>query len=157
MTLLAVIPKRTFRSGEAGTVSCLSPLDRAEILVNGMVAKTIKSGGQAASKRRSFAITNFDETVTVQGSGWIAVRAFEWHPNHRIRFAHTAPVFVDVPGQKQAPYKDEVEHFIDRIEREIGRHRTVLGPDAFDEYQEALTTYRELQGRAIDRPVVARQ
>jgi hypothetical protein len=139
-----------------GSVSSLAPLDRAEIIVNGMIAKTIKGHGKAAQKE-GHSVTTIDETISLQGSGWIAVRAFESHPNHQIRFAHTAPAFIDVPSQRQAPYKDEVEHFIERIEREIARHRGVLSPDALDEYQEALATYRELQGRAIDRPAVSRQ
>lgn len=135
----------------AGFVSSWMPLDRVEILVNGMVAKTIKRS-EIPSSKETETVTKIDEPITVHGSGWIAVRAFEFNPNHRIRFAHTAPVFVDVPGQRQAPYKDEVEHFVERMEREVGRHRGVLSPDAIDEYQEALTIYRDLEKRAIERP-----
>lgn len=134
-----------------GSISSLAPLERIEIIVNGMVSKSI-AGSLDPSADKCPHFLKLDETISVNGSGWVAVRAFESLPNRRIRFAHTAPVFVDVPGQRLAPYKDEVEHFVERIEREIARNREVLSPDALDEYQEALGTYKELQVRAIERP-----
>ena len=97
----------------AGTVSSLSPLDRIEIIVNGMVSKTIKAATLRGPKE-THSVATIDETIIVKGSGWIAVRAFETQPNRRIRFAHSAPVFIDVPGQRQPPYRDEVEHFVAR-------------------------------------------
>ncbi len=148
----------TFQGGANGTpirivgsVSSLAPLDRVEILVNGVVSKTIHSTGRAAINDDPF-VTAIDETIQVEGSGWIAVRSFDSRADHRIRFAHTSPVFVEVPGQSQAPFLDEVDHFIERIEREIERHRGVLDAETLDEYQEALAIYRDLRGRAIERP-----
>ena len=141
-----------------GSVSSLLPLDRIEILVNGNIAKTILGSKQANEVPTTKPhLTDIQETITIDGSGWIAVRCFDARPDRRIRFAHTAPVFVDVIGQPQAPYKDEVDHFVERIEREIERHRAVLSKDAVEEYQEARAIYHERQSKAIERPVSANQ
>jgi hypothetical protein len=129
-----------------GTVESLSTIDRIEILVNGEVARTIKPPHTTSPSGVSFA--TLDETVSVDGSGWLAVRCFEARPDKRVRFAHTAPVFVDVPRKPLAPKKAEVEHFVERIERELARHKGVLNADALDEYREALAIYRELLARA---------
>lgn len=135
----------------AGTVSSLSPIDRVEIVVNGNIAKTIKGGSRNGAKVSSYE-EKIDETIAVKSTSWVAVRCFESRPGNRVRFAHSAPVFVEIPGTHQPLYKDEIEHFVERIEREIARHKGVLNPDALDEYQEALSVYKELQKRAIDRP-----
>ncbi|MBC8114978.1 MAG: hypothetical protein H7062_11400, partial [Candidatus Saccharimonas sp.] len=129
-----------------GTVQSLATIDRIEILVNGDVARTIKTPHTTSPSGVSTG--TLDETVVIDGSGWLAVRCFEARPDKRVRFAHTAPVFVDVPGKPLAPKKVEVEHFVERIERELARHKGVLNADAIEEYQEALTIYRELLARA---------
>lgn len=146
---------RTIR-GENGTASVrvtgdvrsLAPIDRIEILVNGDVVRTIRPPGQTKPNGPSFSAASVDETISFDSSGWLAVRCFEAHPEKRIRFAHTAPVFIDIPGQPQAPKKAEVEHFVERIERELARHKDVLNADALDEYREALAIYRELLAKA---------
>ena len=129
-----------------GTVQSLATIDRIEILINGEVARAIKPPHTTSPSGVSTG--TLDETVAVDGSGWLAVRCFEARPDKRVRFAHTAPVFVDVPGVPLAPRKVEVEHFIERIERELARHKDVLNADALDEYREALSIYRELLARA---------
>ena len=133
-----------------GTVQSLNSLGRIEVMVNGNIAQTISRSVQVRGEDQVHAV-DIDETVLMDGSGWLAVRCFESRSDQRIRFAHSAPVFVDVPGQPQAPYQDEVEHFEERMEQEVKRNHGVLSPDAFDEYQEALAIYRGLQERAIKR------
>ena len=135
-----------------GTIKSLVPLGRIEVIVNGNIAKTLMPSDVSATadKSRQFEV---DETVVIEGTGWMAIRCFEFRPDHRIRFAHTAPIFVDVPGKEQIPFIDEVEHFVDRIEREIARNRETLTPDALDEYNEAVAIYHKLLGRAIELPV----
>ena len=128
-----------------GVVESLPSIDRVELIVNGAVART----ATLKWKQRSDNVTEVevDEIIQLNGSGWLAVRCFEDRPDKRVRFAHTAPVFVDVPGQPLAPKKVEVEHFVERIERELARHKDVLNADALDEYREALAIYRELLSR----------
>ena len=129
-----------------GVVESMSKLDRVELIVNGAVVR------EATLKWKphlyGFSEAVVDEIIQLNGSGWLAVRCFEARPDKRVRFAHTAPVFVDVPGMPLAPRKVEVEYFIERIERELARHKDVLNADALDEYREALAIYRELLSRA---------
>lgn len=135
-----------------GTIQSLSPLERIEVIVNGNIARTIKPSASSGAVNSSRSVS-IDEAVLLPGSSWMAIRCFESQPDRRIRFAHTAPVFVSRKGTPLTPYRDEVEHFIERIEREISRNRGVISSDALDEYQEALTIYRDLKQRSIERPV----
>jgi len=133
-----------------GTVESLSPIDRIEFIVNGNVVKSIKTPDSTSPAGKPQRVL-IDETIVIEGSGWLAIRCFEARADRRIRFAHSAPVFVDVPRHPQHPFQDEVQHFVERIEREIARNRETLTPDAMEEYQEALSIYRELRGHAIER------
>ena len=89
-----------------------------------------------------------DQTISFDRSGWLTVCAYESVEGKRLRFAHSAPVFVEIPGKPTIPKKVEVEHFVDRIERELARHKGVLNADAIEEYNEALMIYRDLLSRA---------
>jgi hypothetical protein len=82
--------------------------------------------------------------LEVAESTWIAARCFEVLPNGRERFAHTAPVFIDVPGKPLRPRKAEIEYLISRVEGEIERNKDVLSPDALAEFREALAKYQEI-------------
>jgi hypothetical protein len=139
-----------------GIVQSLSPIHRIEILVNGNIVRTLSGSDVTQPEGNSYKLP-LQETIPIEGSSWLAVRCFEARPDGRIRFAHSAPVFIDVPGKPQSPYRDEVNHFIERMEREVSRNRDLLSPEAFDEYQQALSIYRELQQRSIDRPVAKKQ
>ena len=133
-----------------GTVESLSPIDRIEFIVNGNVVNSITTPNSTSPAGKPQRVL-IDETIVIEGSGWLAIRCFEARADRRIRFAHSAPVFVDVPRHPQHPFQDEVQHFVERIEREIARNRETLTPDAMEEYQEALSIYRELRGHAIER------
>lgn len=137
-----------------GLISNMMPLDRIEILVNGTVVKDVHQPQIQPASRRPV-VEKIDEMIRVEGTGWVAVRCFEKLHDGRLRFAHTAPVFVDRSGERPRPFNDEAQHFVERIEREIERHQGVLSPESLDEYQEALAIYRELLGRAVERPAPA--
>ena len=129
-----------------GVIESTGKIDRVEFIVNGDVRQPTKLKKTSRPDETHEVVV--DEVIEMNGSGWLAVRCFEARPDKRIRFAHTAPVFVEVLGQPLAPKQAEVEHFIERIERELARHKDVLNADALDEYREALAIYRELLGRA---------
>jgi hypothetical protein len=125
-----------------GALSAL-PLERLEVVVNGVVVRTItpanekrEDGGYASA---------IDETVPVESSSWIVVRCFEAHPDKRVRFAHTAPVHIDVQGQPLRPREAEIDFLIKRVEDQIARSKDVLPAAALDEYREALKTYRAIK------------
>lgn len=129
-----------------GMVESHSSLGRIEIIRNGDVIWS-EIPAQPTSPA-AHVKANIDQTVTFDRSGWVLVRCFENRPDKKIRFAHSAPVFVEIPGKPQIPKKFEVEHFVERIERELERHRGVLNADAIEEYGEALKIYRDLLARA---------
>ena len=129
-----------------GVVESTTSLGRIEIIQNGNVVWS-EIPAQPTSTRGHITAP-VDQTITFDRSGWLIVRCFENRPDKRIRFAHSAPIFVEIPGKPLVPKKAEVEHFVDRIERELARHRGVLNADAIDEYHEALMIYRDLLPRA---------
>lgn len=129
-----------------GVVESANLIGRIEIIQNGDIIETL-SPAKATATQGAFS-TSLDKTVPFDRSGWLIVRCFEEAPHKRIRFAHSAPVFVEMPGKPTIPKKVEVEHFVDRIERELARHQGVLSADAVDEYNEALSIYRELLSRS---------
>lgn len=126
-----------------GTVDSARPLGRIEIIRNGQVVDIVAPAQQPLNERtwRS----TFDKGIPVEETSWIAVRAFEGEPGYdRVRFAHSAPVFVDVPGRPLAPRQAEKEFLVRRMEIEIERNRDVLSEDELAEYQRALEVYRAL-------------
>ena len=77
-------------------------------------------------------------------STWFVVRCFETMPDGRERFAHSAPIFIDVNGKPLRPRKAEVEYLISRVQGEIERNKGVLS-------NEALAEYPTSPGRSIRR------
>ena len=60
---------------------------------------------------------DIDVAVPVHGSCWVAIRCFEARPDGRVRFAHSAPWHVDIPGSKVRPRKEETDFLIARMEK----------------------------------------
>jgi hypothetical protein len=87
----------------------------------------------------------FEHAVTLNGSGWIAVRCFEDRPDGKVSFAHSNPVFVDVEGHPQRPRLRDVEYFIQRMDFEIERNRDILTSEALAEYHAARDIYVKLR------------
>lgn len=122
------------------------PLDRIEILVNGEVWKRVKPAN-ATTDRGSYR-SKIDVSVPIDGTSWAAVRCFERHPEGRIRFAHSSPVWFDVPGRPLYPRKAEIRYLVRRMQEEIARNEGVLSKAAVDEYREALEGYQRLAKKA---------
>ena len=112
-----------------------------EFIVNGKRRSSLKSRGHAMDTLRN---QSFDFDFELEGTSWIAVRAFDNTEEGRPRFAHTAPVFFDVPGKLLQPRPEEVAYLIKRVEDEIIRHEGVLEERAISEYHQALNFYRGL-------------
>jgi hypothetical protein len=62
-------------------------------------------------------------------------------PDGRERFAHSAPVFIEVPGKPVRARKAEVEYLISRVKAEIERNTGVLPEESLVEYRTALARY----------------
>jgi len=125
-----------------GRAASARPLRTIEIVANGEVVRRIapanrktKQGGYDSA---------IDAGVELDGSGWIAVRAFEDRPDGRIRFAHSSPVHVERPGRPLRPRRCEVQYLAGSVRRELTRNREVLAPEALAEYRKALAAYEAL-------------
>jgi hypothetical protein len=142
-------PGHTFKVGAGprsirlqGTAESAPPLERIEVVVNGLVARAIRPENRPSGKNGY--VSRIDETLPVEGSSWIAVRAYEDRPDRRPRFAHSAPFFVDVDGVPLRPRREEVEYLIKRVEEQITRSSPVLPAAAIEEYRVALEAYRQI-------------
>jgi hypothetical protein len=124
----------------SGTAESAVPLERIEIVVNGRVVRSVKPANRETA-RKGYE-SPIDEEVALDGSSWVAVRCFEDRPDRRVRFAHSAPVHVDVPGKPLRPRPEEVEYLVKRVEAELARNAGVLPEEALEEYREALRIYR---------------
>lgn len=129
-----------------GDASSLHPLKSIEIIVNGEIARSIPPP-EVEGDQRPISMS-FDTLIPVPDSSWIAVRTCEDRPDGRPRFAHTAPVHVEVPGRPLLPKRDEVNYFIKRIQEEISRNEPVVSKPMLDEYHKAARHYESLLEKA---------
>ena len=125
-----------------GQATSGQPLDRIEIIQNGVITRTIQPGNHHDAHG---AFTSpIDEPLAIDGSSWLAVRCFEARPDSRPRFAHTGPFHIDVPGRPLRPVRAEVDYLIQRVEAQIKRSASVLPEAALEEYRTALRIYQGL-------------
>jgi hypothetical protein len=142
-------PGHVFKQREAmqtyhvsGSAISALPLDRIEIIVNGVVAHKLKPANRK-SAAGAFE-SPLDAKLQIDHSSWIAVRCFEDRADKRVRLAPTGPCHVEVAGKPLRPRREEVEYLIKRVEDQITRSADVLPKAALDEYREALRVYREI-------------
>ena len=114
------------------------PLERIEIIWNGEVIRSIQP--QNASANNAY-VSRFDLTIPANGSGWLAARCVA-RPldTGGIPFAHTGPWHVEIAGKPLVPKRREVEYFIQRVDEEIERNRTILTPDQMADYYRGATS-----------------
>jgi hypothetical protein len=118
------------------------PLERIEIYVNGELARLLKPVNRK-NKDGAFE-TLIDEKLKFDESGWLIVRCYEDRADKRVRFAHTSPFHVDVPGKPVRPRRAEIEFLLQRVTGEIARSEKILPPAALEEYREALRIYQDI-------------
>jgi glycerophosphoryl diester phosphodiesterase len=126
-----------------GAAEAPYPIDRIEIVSNGSIVKRI--AGKATQTNRGGYQQSIDESVALETSGWIAVRVFERRSDGRVRFAHSSPVHVEIPGRPLRPRREQVRWIIDQMQREIARHDGVLTEASVAEYRQALRTYERIE------------
>jgi hypothetical protein len=122
------------------------PLKSIEIVINGDIARTLNPRNSKA-KQDAFE-SPIDEDLPINSSSWVAARCFEDRPDRRIRFAHTGPWYIDVPGSPLRPRRVEVDYLVQRVESQIARSADILPPEALEEYRDALRIYRKIAERA---------
>ena len=125
-----------------GTAKSIYPLECIEIVVNGLVAKTVEAENV---EMPSGAYSNrINENINVVTSSWIAIRCFERRTDGRFRFAHTGPFHVKVEGRPLQARKAEVDFLIRRMQKQIDRNEGVLPEEALNEYHQALEIYQKI-------------
>lgn len=129
------------RCAVRGRVVAASPIRSIEVVMNGEVAASLTPASNRTPEGAHEAA--FDVPVPLDGSSWIAVRTFAEADGDRVRFAHGAPVHLDVPGKPLRPRREEAEYLIRRVADQIRRSTGVLPPAAIEEYREALRAYEE--------------
>ncbi len=121
-----------------GTVVSQFPLDRMEFISSNGILKVIRPAEQTGE----YFMNEFSEQFLYEDSMWFAVRCFEKLPNGRVRFAHSAPAFVQFEDSPVRPTRDQVRYLIQRCEEELARNKDVLSDAELAEYREALEFYR---------------
>ena len=81
-------------------------------------------------------------------SGWLAVRCLQIQPDGRVRFAHTAPWWVEIEGKPLRPKREQADWFVQRTEEEIARHTGVLAPEQLADFHAALAAWKKIQATA---------
>jgi hypothetical protein len=126
----------------AGEIISDEPVNAVEIIVNGEMAQLFTPVSR--KNREGANAARFSRTVEINGSSWIAVRCWEPRPGGRIRFAHTAPWFFDIPGAPLRPRQDDVELLIRSVRQEIARSSGVVPAEVLAEYEKALRIYENI-------------
>ncbi len=128
-----------------GEVISERPLSMIEVVVNGVPIRSVtpSNRGTPSGAVRSAIATR----VEISESGWICLRCFEDREGGRVRFAHTAPWWVEVSGKPLRLREEEKAFLLGRVEDEINRSRGIVPVAAMVEYQEALAHYRALETR----------
>jgi len=158
-------PREVHIEGELTTATSSHP--EIELVINGEVQPytgNTKISLMRIGKKFGGMRVQFDGTINIHHSCWIAIRYFErrnlestpiesphvpFDAPSRVRYAHTAPVYIEIDGPIK-PRKREVNYFIQRMEQEITRNTGVLAEDEVAEYRKALEIYQEIAKRAVE-------
>ncbi|MBM3335293.1 CehA/McbA family metallohydrolase, partial [Candidatus Sumerlaeota bacterium] len=122
---------------------CREPLDRAEIVVGGNVAATIRP--ESSNAKRILG----EQRLSLDHSAWIAVRVFEAH-KPTVRFAHSNPSYVTVGGQKRRDpeaarfYAQWLGDLLARTEQSRAKFKTARHcEELIDTYRAARKIYQD--------------
>jgi hypothetical protein len=114
-----------------------------EVLVDGRVEKTLDLQAQRAES--GVFRFPFETRLPVNGSSWVAVRAFTKRHGDRISFAHSAPVHFEVARQPLRPTRNQRDYLAKRVRDEIVRSRGVISSEALREFKEALRKFESIE------------
>ncbi len=129
----------------SATIESIAPLDHVEIILNGRVVKTLSPSNPSTAGVFKNVV---NETFPLTGSSWVAVRAFEKNNGRRNIFAHSSPIYLDIPNRPLRPRREEIDYLISRVKEEIVRNQTILPREALQEYESALAIYERI-GRGV--------
>lgn len=124
-----------------GEVHSSRSLKRIELVDNGRVLRLTEPANQP--RLPAGYVNRLETEVTIEGSSWLAVRAFEPREGGRLPFAHAAPFHIEMADRPVRPRREEVEYLVQPVQRELERNQDILAEDALDEYRQALTGYEK--------------
>ncbi|MEQ9407014.1 MAG: CehA/McbA family metallohydrolase [Fuerstiella sp.] len=125
-----------------GAIESLWPLKSVQLIRNGEIVRSIDAAPERTAE--GVYLTRLEADVDLHGSGWVALRCFENLPDGKVSFAHTNPVFMDVPGMPLRPRRSRVEFLVRRMQEEVERNQGILDDAAVAEFREARQIYAEL-------------
>ena len=133
-------------------VRSIMPIEQIELLFNNKVVATLHPDDQPR-------IATLDEKITIEGSGWFAVRTRAKYARHPIRrpfpFAATMPVWVSVGGQPVRSAED-AQYFIDRLDKVLDQAMTTGPWNTEAEKQDIQRLYGEAREKLVARRDEAR-
>jgi hypothetical protein len=129
-----------------GVIASAVPIRPVEIVINGRVVHRLPA--KNTRTRCGGYKSTIECNVLIGGSSWIAVRVFEDRPDGRIRFAHSSPVHVEIPGKPLRPRREEVDYLVRRMKEELARNGQVLQPTSLEEYRDAIGYYKRFATEA---------
>jgi hypothetical protein len=134
---------KVFREGETVNMEAHSdgPIESLEWIFNGKIEK-LPVEGQIKQPDGSYKL-QMSQSAKYDSTTWVAIRVWQQPSPGRWRFAHSAPIWIDVPGRSIAPTAQERQFLIDRVENELQRSRDVLSAEGIQEYERALDAYRK--------------
>jgi hypothetical protein len=132
-----------------GSVSSQYPLDRIEVLYNNRAVATVMPTADLLT-------INFDKTINVDRSGWIALRVIGPARDDikgPTQLAHTSPIYVTV-GDQPVGSADDARYFlawIDRLNAEVRDRDRIpdaqLRADVQAQMEQARAFYRKILDR----------
>jgi hypothetical protein len=118
------------------------PLLYGEVIVNGRPEQLLRpQNTQTASGAYQSQLV---QSIFPKKSGWFSLRFWESHPDGQVRFAHTAPWYVEVDDRPVTLAQHEKDYLVDRMRNEITRSNGVVSSEAMAEYQQGLEYYQSL-------------
>ena len=118
------------------------PILYGEVIVNGVPEQLLRAQNTRTEKDAYRSQLNYSFVPKL--SGWFAIRFWESQPDGQVRFAHTAPWYVEVGKQPVHIEPEQKQYLIDRMRHEITRSNGIVSPEAMQEYQQALKFYEAL-------------
>ncbi|MEO8269838.1 MAG: CehA/McbA family metallohydrolase, partial [Aureliella sp.] len=137
----------TDRTSLSAKIVSEHPLAAIEVVVNGKVVSN-KAVEALTPQNKLTPEGAFQSDVVaeipIETSGWVCLRCTEDRPDKRLRFAHTAPWWLDIPDKPLRPSQQEKDYLMQRVQQEIVRSTGVLPDSALSEYKAALRHFESL-------------
>ncbi len=134
-------------------VRSIMPIESIELLFNNKVVATLEPSGEVRT-------ATLDEQVSIEGSGWFAVRTKAKFATHPIRrpypFAATMPVRVIVDN-KPIRSSEDAQYFIGRLDNTLKRALEIGPWNTEAEKEDIKRQYGEARAKLVARQKEAAQ